>query len=100
MLTTIRLLLIWATSKLYSVSSLCPQGQPQDPKQASPVLATLLDLLMVTKTVYIPVLAMRLPMPLLLQPVLILVQPLVMLWEGMAAGEGAGLASTGAYYAR
>lgn len=87
-LSVLRLLLAWVGSQ----SSSCMHSQLLSPKQAqnSPVLAMLVQLLLVTNTVHIPMLAVRLPMPMLLQLLLTAVQPALLFMGGITRGKRTG----------
>jgi hypothetical protein len=86
-LTVLRLLMAWAAS---ASNNCCLQAQLHNPLQAqesSAVVTMFVQLLLVTNTVHIPMLAVRLPMPILLQLLLTIAQPVLLVWGGMTQGE-------------
>lgn len=86
-LTVLRLLMAWAASKS---NNCCLQAQLHNPLQAqeaSAAFTMFVQLLLVTNTVHIPMLAVRLPMPILLQLLLLSAQPVLLVWGGMTQGE-------------
>jgi hypothetical protein len=86
-LTVLRLLMAWAASKS---NNCCLQAQLHNPLQAqegSAAITMFVQLLLVTNTVHIPMLAVRLPMPILLQTLLTAAQPVLLVWGGMTQGE-------------
>jgi hypothetical protein len=88
LLTVLRLLIAVASTK---TSSWClqAQGYAAGTARESSLTSTLLvQLLLATNTVHIPLLAVRLPMPILLQLLLTAAQPLLLLWAGITRGEG------------
>lgn len=84
-LTVLRLLMAYAASKAGSVR-LQDDVANQQEQEAFPASSMLMQLLLLTKSVHIPMLAVRLPMPILLQLLLTAVQPVLLLWGGIASG--------------
>lgn len=60
---------------------------PAEVQQPLPVFAAGMQLLLLTNTVHIPMLAVRLPMPMLLQLLLTAAQPAMLLAGGVVRGE-------------
>lgn len=94
-LTVLRLLMAYAASTASSCGRQEELPNPQD-QEAIPASSMLMQLLLLTKSVHIPMLAVRLPMPILLQLLLTAVQPLLLLWAGIASDLAAFTNSAGA----
>lgn len=87
LLTMLRILVAIASTK---TSSWCLQAQAYASgaaRESSLTSTLLVQLLLATNTVHIPLLAVRLPLPILLQLLLTAAQPLLLLWAGITRGE-------------
>lgn len=88
-LTVLRLLMAYTASKARTCCLQANVANPQE-QEVFPASSMLMQLLLLTKSVHIPMLAVRLPMPILLQLLLTAVQPVLLLWGGIASGGSGG----------